>query len=133
MLFLRVSDEEEGGGGLGVGGLLETTASASEGGGEPAAAVGVAGGCSVKLPRPPRPSPAGRGSAPPASTYCDNRAWNGPGGAVLPPPASVGPHGIPSAAAAALGGKLPNPNTGPNPRAAALGQNGSGGSGGSPS
>jgi hypothetical protein len=134
MLFFRDSEEDEDGGGLGVGGLLETMASVSEGGGDPGAAVGVAGGCRVKLPRPPRPSPVGRGSAPPASTYCDRKAWNGAGDADFPPPARAGPHGIPSAAAAAaFGGKLPKPNTGPNPRAAVLGQNGSGGRGGSPS
>lgn len=133
ILFFRVSEDEEDGGGLGAGGLLETAGSESVGGGDPAAAGGGGGGCSVKPPRPPSPSPVGSCSAPPASTYCDSKVWNGPGGPVFPPPASAGPHGILSAAAAAFGGRLPKPKTGPNPRAAALGQKGSGGKGGSPS
>lgn len=133
ILFFRVSEDEEDGGGLGAGGLLETAGSESVSGGDPAAAGGGGGGCSVKPPRPPSPSPVGSCSAPPASTYCDSKVWNGPGGPVFPPPASAGPHGILSAAAAAFGGRLPKPKTGPNPRAAALGQKGSGGKGGSPS
>lgn len=127
MLFFRVSEVEEHGGGLGDGGVLETAGSPSVGGGEPAAAGGGGGGCKVNPPRPPSPRPAGSGNAPPASTYCDNKVWKGPGVGLFPP------HGIPRAAAAAFGGKLPNPNIGPNPSAAALGQKGSGARGGSPS